>query len=266
MKFDLHTHHQRCGHAVATIEAYITAAIEAGLATIGIADHAPLFFVEDDHPEPGLAMSKQEFPLYIAEVLRLKEVYRDQIEVLLGVESDFFPEHVDLYSRIYQQYPFDYIIGSVHTSNGTHHSEKEWELMTAAEQLREKEVYYQLVQAASRSKAFDILAHLDMLKKGFPGFPWIPTNILEKTLSIIGENDDVIEVNTSGSATGCGWFPGAEILERAHFYGVKVTFGSDSHHPSRVGTEFEAVRQLLREIGYQNWVIFRGRQRSDLPL
>ena len=58
MKFDLHTHHQRCGHAVATIEAYILAAIEAGLAIIGIADHAPLFFMEDDHPEPGLAMSK----------------------------------------------------------------------------------------------------------------------------------------------------------------------------------------------------------------
>ena len=90
----------------------------AGLQVIGISDHAPYFGSEEDHPYPRIAMSKREFPAYVAEVLRLKEEYKGRIEVLLGVESDFFPEHLATYRQIYNRYPFDYIIGSVHHSGG----------------------------------------------------------------------------------------------------------------------------------------------------
>lgn len=37
-KFDLHTHHERCGHAVGTIRDYIEAAIHSELDVIGISD------------------------------------------------------------------------------------------------------------------------------------------------------------------------------------------------------------------------------------
>ncbi|SHF28944.1 PHP domain-containing protein [Seinonella peptonophila] len=40
MKFDLHTHHNRCGHAYGKIEEYIEAAIRKGLQMIGISDHS----------------------------------------------------------------------------------------------------------------------------------------------------------------------------------------------------------------------------------
>lgn len=43
MKFDLHTHHFRCGHADGTIRDYIEAGISAGLGVIGISDHTPYF-------------------------------------------------------------------------------------------------------------------------------------------------------------------------------------------------------------------------------
>ena len=46
-------------------------------------------------------MAKSEFPRYIEEVLQLKQEYEGKIDVLLGVESDYFPDHVgDLSSRI----------------------------------------------------------------------------------------------------------------------------------------------------------------------
>src|SRR5690625_1840185 len=113
MKFDLHTHHDRCGHAVGKIEDYIKAAMQQGLEAIGISDHSPFFAMEEDQPFPGLAMAKSEFPIYVTEVLELKKKYNDQIDVLLGVESDFFPEHAETYRQAYSQYSFDYIIGSV---------------------------------------------------------------------------------------------------------------------------------------------------------
>lgn len=42
MKFDLHTHHFRCGHADGNIRDYVEAALEAGLQVIGISDHTPI--------------------------------------------------------------------------------------------------------------------------------------------------------------------------------------------------------------------------------
>lgn len=76
MKFDFHTHHERCGHAEGTIEDYIRSAIEQGLDMIGISDHSPYFGDEEDHSHPEVAMAKSEFPNYVEEVLRLKKKIR----------------------------------------------------------------------------------------------------------------------------------------------------------------------------------------------
>src|SRR4051794_40559152 len=118
MKFDLHTHHYRCGHAEGNIEDYIKSAIDAGITALGISDHSPYFAHESDHPFSGITMARSEFPNYIAEVLRLKEQYKDRIEILLGVESDFFPQDIEVYRTAYEPFPFDYIIGSVHLTGG----------------------------------------------------------------------------------------------------------------------------------------------------
>lgn len=92
MKFDLHTHHDRCGHAIGSMEDYIKAAVSYGLQAIGVSDHSPFFASQEDRAKPRIAMAKSEFSNYVQEVLKLKEIYQDQIEVLLGVESDFFPD------------------------------------------------------------------------------------------------------------------------------------------------------------------------------
>jgi histidinol-phosphatase (PHP family) len=268
MKFDLHTHHDRCGHAIGDLSEYIEAAISEGMHMIGISDHSPYFAAVEDQLKPGIAMAKSEFPNYINEILRLKESYEHRIEVLLGVESDFFPEHRDLYQAIYSSYPFDYVIGSVHIMNG--HSifdRKRWEGMTEAELLVHKERYFDFIQQSARSGMFDILGHIDAIKKDCPLFPLIRTNEVEKTIKTISECDVVIEVNSSGKLFSCkDWFPSEEILQMAHYYGVKVTFGSDAHRPERVGDEWERVKLKLKEIGYKEWAVFRNRKREMLAL
>lgn len=219
MKFDLHTHHDRCGHAQDGIEKYIQSAITKGLDIIGISDHTPFFESQEDHVLPGVSMAKSEFPHYVNEVLELKDKYRSKIDVLLGVEADFFPQHIDLYKRILQQYPFDYIIGSVHISNGVDiFNEKRWEGLSKQEKREEKEIYYRLIQQSARSKTFDILGHIDAMKSYYPAFSQIQTEVLDHTLQIIAEQDVAIEVNTSGKTKKCGgWYPADEILERSYF-------------------------------------------------
>src|SRR5690625_4049169 len=114
LKFDFHTHHERCGHATGTIREYIEAAIAKGFDMIGIPDHSPHFYSSEDRLSPK-TMAKSEFANYVHEVLHLKEVYKHKIDVLLGVESDYFAGYMDIYKTEYQKYPFDFIIGSVHS-------------------------------------------------------------------------------------------------------------------------------------------------------
>lgn len=269
MKFDLHTHHIRCGHAEGCIEDYILAAIEAGLQAIGISDHSPYFAHPDEQPHPGIAMARSEFARYVDEVLRLKEVYKDRIEVLLGVESDFFPEHAEIYRAAYEPYPFDYIIGSVHQTRGVSiFNRNRWKGLDEKRQIEEKVHYYELIRDSARSGIFQILGHIDAMKGYYPAFSDIPAHeAVDETLRVIAECGIAIEVNTSGKTKDAGgWYPSDEILERARYFGVNVTFGSDAHKPSRVGDEWEEVRTRLKEIGFNHWVYYRRKQPVRVPL
>jgi histidinol-phosphatase (PHP family) len=268
MKFDLHTHHSRCGHARGSIRDYIEAAIKGGLQVIGISDHSPYFGEKKDQAHPLITMAKSEFPGYVKEVLRLKEEYRDKIEVLLGVESDFFPEHAELYRSMYEPYPFDYIIGSVHLSGGVSiFNKNRFNGLSDAEKVAHKEEYYDLIARSAQSGMFQILGHIDAMKGFYPAFSDIQTEAVDKTLKIIGEAGIAIEVNTSGKTKDVGgWYPSDDILERALYHGVDITFGSDAHDPERVGDDWELVAQKLREIGFSRWVYYSQKTKRIVPL
>ncbi|WP_336784794.1 histidinol-phosphatase [Paenibacillus sp. MMO-177] len=269
MKFDLHTHHERCGHADGMIEDYIVAAIDAGLEVIGISDHSPYFGSEQDQPFPGIAMARSDFQSYVDEILRLKEKYKDRIEVLLGMESDFFPQHADTYRDAYRNVPFDYLIGSVHQVNGVSiFNRNRWKGLSDKKKISEKVTYYELIQQSARSGMFDILGHIDAMKGYYPAFSDIPADdVIDETLRVIAQCDVAIEINTSGGTKDVGgWYPSDAILERALHFGVNVTFGSDAHKPSRIGENFELVRKRLKEIGFSKWVFYRKRQQIIVPL
>ncbi|WP_239618217.1 histidinol-phosphatase [Cohnella mopanensis] len=270
MKFDLHTHHERCGHASGTINDYIVSAIQAGMQVIGISDHSPYFAHELDQPQPNIAMARSDFPNYIAEVLRLKEQYKEKIEVLLGVESDFYIDQIELYRKAYEPYPFDYIIGSVHQTRGVSiFNRNRWKGKDDDEQLDEKKHYYDLIRQSADSGMFQVLGHIDAMKGYYPAFADIQgaESEIDEALKAVAANDISIEINTSGKTKDVGgWYPSDALLERACHFGVDVTFGSDAHVPARVGDEWELVQKRLREIGFSRWVFFRQKQKVVVPL
>ncbi|MEO3946923.1 histidinol-phosphatase [Gorillibacterium sp. CAU 1737] len=269
MKFDLHTHHERCGHADGTIRDYIEAAIEKGFSVIGISDHSPYFGREEDHPEPHIVMAKSQFTAYISEVLKLREEYKDRIEVLLGIESDYYPWHADVYREAFAPYPFDYIIGSVHqtTNRVSIFNKSRWRDLSDFDKVQVKDDYYQLIRKSAESGMFQILGHIDAMKGNYPPFSGIVTKAVDRTLAAIAETGVAIEVNTSGKTKlSGGWYPSDDILERACYYQIPITFGSDAHIPDRVGDEFDQVQQKLREIGFTKWVFFRQKIMQHVPL
>ena len=83
MIYNYHTHTARCRHAFDTDEDYVLRAIEGGIRYMGFSDHAPFIFPDGFESHYRILMS--EIQDYFNEINRLREKYKDKIE-LIGVQ------------------------------------------------------------------------------------------------------------------------------------------------------------------------------------
>jgi histidinol-phosphatase (PHP family) len=266
MLIDYHTHHYRCGHARGQLEAYVAAAIDAGLDEIGLSDHSPIYhFGDDPQPWPGTAMSRHELPAYIEEMAAVRERFAGRITVRLGVESDYVLGWDDHYRNLWRQYPLDYVIGSVHWLGHWSIFNRVLPAGRAAEEVYEE--YLLATQAAARSGAYDIIGHLDCLKTAGHLPDTALTPLLDETVRVLAESGVTIELNTSGwrkPIREC--YPRPELLARCHHYGIPVTLSSDAHAPEHVAGGFPEAVRLLQDIGYREIATFVQRKRVMVPL
>ena len=96
MLCNLHTHSTFCD-GKSTLEEVVLSAIKKGFNIIGFSGHS-----YGSHCSYGMQRTED----YISEIKRLKEKYKNDIEVYVGVEEDMF----DFCDRS----KFEYIIGSCH--------------------------------------------------------------------------------------------------------------------------------------------------------
>ena len=263
---DYHIHTALCGHAAGEMADYAAAAARKGLREIGFADHFPLRLLGFD-PLAKVTMEAEELDCYVEAVRRLARS-QQQLVVKLGIEVDYLPGKEEELRDILSRYPFDYVIGSIHFIDGwdfTHPAQ------TAGYKTRDLGAlycrYFDLVAEACRSGLFDIIGHVDVIKK----FGFFPEEDLEpywqKTAAVLKETGICLELNTAGKEAPAGeFYPRRRLLELCSEQGVAVTLGSDAHAPEQVGRFFPEARALLRDAGYREVALFSGRRRSTVPL
>ncbi|MFP4974919.1 histidinol-phosphatase HisJ [Paenibacillus sp. CN-4] len=273
MLIDYHTHHERCGHAVGTLEEYVRQGIRIGLKQLGLSDHLPLIHVNPAEYYPEMAMPLEELPRYVEECLELKERYKGQIELRLGLEADYIEGYEDRIRAILEPYPWDYLIGSVHFLGEwditDHRQVHGWEGKDPLEVYRQ---YYQAVRQSAASGIYDIIGHMDVIKR----FGYGPdteegraeVRELERgALRQIAEAGIAMELNASGLSKPCAeMFPSRPVLEEALRLGIPLTLGSDAHDPLKLGDGLAEARQLLWDVGFREVVTFAGRRRTSVPL
>ncbi len=266
MFVDYHTHHYRCGHAEGEMVEYVEAAIAAGVAEIGLSDHSPIYHLGDDpHPLPQTAMHQHELPRYVADMRALQQQFASKIAVRLGVESDYVVGWDDHYRTLWQRYPLDYVIGSVHWLG-------QWSIFNpqlppgrTPDDIYDE--YLRTTQAAARSGAYDIIGHLDCIKTAGHLPTRSMTPLLEETVQVLAESHVVVELNTSGWRKAIGeCYPRPELLACCQHYGVPVTLGSDAHRPEHVAAGFKEATTLLADVGYRDIATFRQRECFMVPL
>jgi len=264
MLVDYHVHTALCGHAVGEMEEYVRTAVDKDLEEMGFNDHAPTFHVQD----PQLAMDADQLPLYVEQVRALQKRY-SRPRIRLGVEADFVPGHEEDLARLLDRYEFDYVYGSVHIIGNWRFDDTR--LYPDHYQGRDAEQahrdYFELVQRSARSGLFDILGHMDLIKKFNHWAQPEIDELLERTVKSIAEADVCVEVNTSGLRKPCREiYPSEEILRLCRRHDVPVTLGSDAHHPREVGMDFDRAVILLKRLGYKKIATYEKRCRTMVDL
>ncbi len=242
LRVDYHIHTILCNHAKSSMEAYIKKAVSMGFQEICFLDHLTL-------TEPGhkLSMTPEEVPLYFNAVQTLKWRYNGVINIKAGLEIDFNPFYVDLFQEISESYAFDVIGSSLHfpggidvvsRKSGWSRGERDSDYIYG--------IYLESLDKMLDYSYFDILCHLDLLKK-FGGNPSRSFEnefdcIIEKT----GRKKLAVEINTSGYIYPAKEaFPSFDIIKKCFKAGVEITIGSDAHDPESIGQHYDAVLPLI---------------------
>ncbi len=254
-RIDLHNHTTRCNHAEGTVDEYVQRAIELGIDIYGFSEHAPMDFDE------GYRLSFEEIEAYENDILTAKDVYKGQIEILLGYEVDWLPGHMD--ERVLNA-DVDYLIGSVHFIDKWSFDNPEFIGGWKERDIDEIwQAYFEATETMAKSGQFDIVGHLDLIKV-FKYLPKKDVRLLAKdSLKAIKQSGMVLEINTAGLRKPVEeLYPSRALLEEAYALDIPITFSSDAHKVEQIGFGYEEATRLAREIGYTKAVTFKKRERE----
>lgn len=112
MKTNYHTHTTRCMHATGSDEDYVLSAIKGSYQELGFSDHTPWKYHTDYVAD--MRMLPEELPGYVESLRSLREKYRDQISIKIGLECEYFPTYIHWLKEKIKEYQLDYILFGNH--------------------------------------------------------------------------------------------------------------------------------------------------------
>ena len=112
MRADVHMHTSFSHDSKSAPEEMIQKSIEKGLEVICFTDH-----YDKDYLGWG-EESVFDVEKYFKVLEPLREKYRDRLDIRIGVELGMQPHLGGFFTELTKQYPFDFVIGSLHVIDG----------------------------------------------------------------------------------------------------------------------------------------------------
>ena len=252
-KQNLHTHSTYCD-GKDTPEQMIAQAKKLGFDSLGFSGHSFMHFSQYLNHSDKTEDYKKEITL-------LKEKYKGDIDIFLGLEFEMYAE-CDLSG-------YDYLIGSCHYFKlGDKFIGFDRSKEACDEIIKEHfggdglkfalEYYRQFAEITSRGK-FDIIGHFDLIAKNNQKGKFFDENSKEYldaafcTLDAFKGKIPFFEVNTGGMARGYRTipYPSIPLLKRMREMGFGAIITTDCHDKNLLDFCFEDARKLLKECGYK---------------
>ncbi len=260
-KSNLHTHTIFCDGKDSP-EQIVRAAIDGGLEVLGFSGHSYTAF------ETSYCMTPENTVRYRDEISRLRDVYGEQIGILLGLEQDLYSDAPNG--------AYDYLIGSAHfiLANGEYcavDESRDVQMDTVRRHFggsfyRYAKAYYETVARVADQTACDIVGHFDLITK-FNGdgslFDESDPQYIRyaiDSLDALLEKDVIFEINTGASSRGYrrAPYPAPILLRRIGEKRGRITFSSDAHNKSHLMHGFYEAMGIARASGCGSvWVMTR---------
>ena len=258
--YDFHTHSHFSNDSNAPMLAMAEGAKSIGLKGICFTDH-----VDFDYTNPQL---NYEFSYndYLNELNSIKALVSENFEIYSGLELGLQPHLKEKNEAFLRDKCFDFIIGSIHLVGGKDMYDGSYlDGITHNEAIMN--YFRDMQQCVDNFRDFDVLGHLDGIRrylyKNDSGFSYeVYKGLIHNILSQLINSYKGLEVNTSGIRYGLSSFhPLPDILKLYRFLGGEIiTLGSDSHSPGTLGYEFRSAMDLLKDLGFRYYTIFKERK------
>lgn len=279
MKYScLHTHTTFCD-GKDSVEAMCQYAWERGFVSLGFSAHAPL--PVDFGPETEWHLHRDRLTEYVDTVRDAKRRWQGKLQVFLGLEVDYIRNVCGPSDGRFTNLGLDYRIGSVHylvPNQGA-----PFTVDGSLEELidgikggyggsanRMVEAFWTAEEQMVGLQSFDILGHLDLVKKNnrdqtlFSPAEGVYTEGADRVIQAIDPKTMVVEVNTGGMNRGtvAEPYPSAELIEKLRSRSIPMTINADAHRAEHLGGYYGEARAALLRGGYGSIVLFTGKEGS----
>lgn len=249
-----------CKHAEGSLDAYAAEAKAKGLKGIVVTDHCPL----PDGMSSSVRMFPGQWAEYVEMVERCREKWEGEVDVRLGLESDYLPGLEKWLEQLHGLNHLNYVLGSVHPQIPEYkdlYFRGDWPAY-------HRQYFLSLVDAA-QTGLFDSLSHPDLVKN-YGTDEWDLDGLLDPIrhcLDAIAATGIAMELNTSGlHKTLPEMNPSLTLLTEMRARDIPVVVGADAHSPERVAADFPLAFDLLEEAGYTHSRIFLDRKPQDIRI
>ncbi|MBE6823951.1 MAG: histidinol-phosphatase HisJ family protein [Ruminococcaceae bacterium] len=224
-------------------------AIKNGIDTIGFSDHSYTAF------DQSYCIKKADISAYKNEIIKLKKKYKDKINILLGIEQDYY--------SVEDTSDYEFVIGSVHyiKVNGEFLPVDESKdiLISAVDKYFSGNIYalieeyYNTVSDVVNKTNANIIGHIDLISKFNENNDLFDENderyvkAYKKACDSLIKYNKLFEINTGAISRGyrSTAYPSSQIYKYLKSIGARFILSSDSHSKDTLCYQFDVYKNKI---------------------
>ena len=242
---NLHNPTFRCHHASGTDEEYILQAIAARYKEIGFSDHSP-FIPYEGCKQSGYRVYFEDCEDYFQSLTSLREKYKDQIQIHIGFEMEYYPEYFDSMLSMVKDLGAEYLILGQHfLASDVDHG---FYSGIATDNVDHLKKYCELAVEGLSTGVFTYLAHPDLIH--FTGDMEVYEETMRDMIQRIIRMDYPLEMNRLGYYEKRN-YPMESFWKIAGEEKARCLIGLDAHAPEVYDDKetIAQVEQYLKNFG-----------------
>ena len=236
-KTNFHTHTKRCMHACGSDEDYVLAAIKSGYDVLGFSDHTPWNYETDFVAHMRMRLDQAQ--AYFDSIASLKEKYKDQIEIKIGFECEYFPKYMDWLLDFLIEHQVDYILFGHHyyrTDENRNSGDRIY--FGGIRDLESLHLYVQDAISAMKTGMYSYFCHPELFMRGIKEVSDQVEEAFYTLCKCAKECNMPLEYNLAGAAYNEAMhqeaYPHHAFWEVAAKVGNTAIIGTDAHDPRAI--------------------------------